>query len=48
MFRSGTWFRRLFSWFACDAEGGMTYSLENSRNPFIFKGHVPAIFMVRL
>src|SRR5256885_6122890 len=24
------------------------YSLENSNNPFIFKGHVAAIFMVRL
>jgi len=32
----------------CDAEGGMGYSLENSHNPFIFKGRVAAIFMVRL
>jgi len=26
----------------------MGYSLENSHNPFIIKGHVAAIFMVRL
>jgi hypothetical protein len=38
----------LLSWFARDAEGGMTYSLENSHNPFAFNGRVAAIFMVRL
>ena len=39
---------RLFSWFACDAKGGMSYSLENRHNPFTFNGHFAAIFMVRL
>jgi hypothetical protein len=29
------------------AERVNNYSLENSHNPFIFKGHVAAIFMVR-